>query len=134
MLITEIHVYDALEKTTTTLAVEQLADTRFRALENDMFDARLTFGMEFETTINESGAHEVLRITKASEYTTWRFCLSPRYKESEYRLLGDEVMRQGGFWQVDLGIFAIVNLPPHSPFDLPEIFRLFGLEPPELVA
>ncbi|QIX62801.1 hypothetical protein HER32_17125 [Hymenobacter sp. BT18] len=129
----EIRIYNAQEQTTTTLAVEPVADRVYRAVENDIVDDRLTYGTTFGTVLHESGAHEVVSIIEPSAYTTWRFVLSPRYKESEYRLLGDEITRQGGFWQVDFNCFATINLPPHSTPPLVELFELFDLEPPEMV-
>ncbi len=95
----EIKLYDKREKSTTTLYVEQLAENKFRMTENDIFNCRLTKGREFETRINKEGNHEIVKITKDSDFITRRFFLSPEYKESDYRVLGDELTKRGGFWR-----------------------------------
>lgn len=99
------------------MSVIQLSEHTFRLVENDIFNCRLTRGTEFETRINKEGRHELIRIIKDSEYTTRRFLLSPKYKESEYRILGDELVKRGGFWQVDFGGIVTVNIPKNFEFD-----------------
>lgn len=47
--------------------------------------------------------------------------------------MGDEIIRQGGFWQVDLGNLATINLPKESTLDLDEIFTIFNFHPTEIV-
>ncbi len=128
----EIEVYDKREKLTTTIQVQQLSDNIFRTIENEFFNCRLTLGTEFETRQNKDGKHEIVRIIKESEFTTRRFSLTSQFKESEYRLLGDEIMKQGGFWQVDLGSIATINLPKDCKLDLDEIFKAFDFKPNEI--
>ncbi|MCR6640972.1 MAG: DUF4265 domain-containing protein [Sporocytophaga sp.] len=112
-----IELYDKREKVSSNLSVIQLSEHTFRLVENDIFNCRLTRGTEFETRINKEGRHELIRIIKDSEYTTRRFLLSPKYKESEYRILGDELVKRGGFWQVDFGGIVTVNIPKNFEFD-----------------
>ena len=107
----KIELYDKRERSTATMYVEQLAENRFRMTDNDIFNCRLTLGTEFETRINADGKHEIVRITRESDFITRRFILSPAHKESEYRMLGDELMKRGGFWQVDMGSLATINIP-----------------------
>jgi hypothetical protein len=128
----EIEVYDKREKLTTTIQVEQLSDNVFRTTENELFNCRLTIGTEFETRLNEDGKHEIIKITKDSDFVTRRFFLTPQFKESEYRLLGDEIMKQGGFWQVDFGGIATINLPRDSKLNIDEIFKIFDFKPTEI--
>ncbi len=128
----EIEVYDKREKLTTTIHVEQLSDNVFRTIENELFNCRLTLGTEFETRQHKDGKHEIVRITKESEFITRRFSLTSQFKESEYRLLGDEIIKQGGFWQVDFGSIATINLPKNCKLDLDEIFNIFGFNPNEI--
>lgn len=128
----EIEVYDNREKLITTMQVEKISDNIFRTTENEIFDCRLIIGTEFETRINHDGKHEILRIMKGSEYITRRFLLTSQFKESEYRLLGDEIMKQGGFWQVDFGNIATINLPKSNKLKIDEIFKIFGFEPTEI--
>lgn len=129
----QIEIYDKRAGTTTTEYVEQLSESKFRMIENSAWDCNLTLGTEFETRINKEGKHEIKRITKKSDYLTRRFMLTSQFQEAEYRLLGDEIEKQGGFWQVDFGSIATVNLPKNSTLDLNEIFRIFDFNPAEIV-
>lgn len=128
----KIEVYDKREKTTSTLFVRQISDNKFRMTENDIINCRLTFGTEFETRINSDGKHEIVKIIKDSELVTRRFFLTSKYKESDYRLLGDEIVKHGGFWQVDFRGIATINLPKDCELDLDEIFRIFDFKPTEI--
>ena len=128
----EIEVYDKREKLTTTIQVEQLSDNVFRTTENELFNCRLTLGTEFETRLNKDGKHEIIKITKDSDFVTRRFFLTPQFKESEYRLLGDEIMKQGGFWQVDFGGIATINLPRDSKLNIDDIFKFYDFKPAEI--
>jgi hypothetical protein len=129
----EIEIYDKREKLTTTIHVEQLSDNIFRTTENELFNCNLTLGTEFETRLNKDGKHEIVRIIKESEFITRRFSLTSQFKESEYRLLGDEIMKQGGFWQVDFGSIATINLPKDCKLDLDKIFKVFDFKPTEII-
>jgi hypothetical protein len=119
----EIEVYDKREKVTTTLCVEQITKNQFRMIDNDLFNNQLTLGVEFETKINSKNKHEVVKILKKSEFITRRFSLQPNYKESDYRMLGDELTKRGGFWQVDLGSIATVNIPKSFEFDINQVIK-----------
>lgn len=122
----KIEVYDKREKSTTTLHVEKISAKVFRMTENDIFNCSLTLGTEFETRINEEGKHEIVRILKESGFNTRRFLLSPQLKTSYYELLGEEIIKQGGFWQVDFGGIATINLPKDSLWNIDDIFKEFG--------
>jgi hypothetical protein len=128
----EIEVYDKREKMSTTMYVEQVSDNVFRTTENEIFNCRLTLGTEFETRLNKDGKHEIIKITKESIFFTRRFFLTSQFKESEYRLLGDEIMKQGGFWQVDFGGIATINLPKDCKLNIDEIFKIFNFNPTEI--
>jgi hypothetical protein len=119
----EIEVYDKKEKVTTILCVEQITENQFRMIDNDLFNNQLTLGAEFETKINSENKHEVVKILKKSEFITRRFSLRPNYKESDYRMLGDELTKRGGFWQVDLGSLATVNIPKSFEFDINQVIK-----------
>lgn len=129
----EIEIYNNREKLTTSIHVEQLSDNVFRTKENELFNCSLTLGTEFETRLNKDGKHEIVRIIKESEFITRRFSLTSQFKESEYRLLGDEIMKQGGFWQVDFGSIATINLPKDCKLDLDKIFKAFDFKPTEII-
>lgn len=125
----QIEIYDKRLQLSTTIYVDKISDNIFRAVENEIFNCRLTLGTEFETRINKNGKHEIIRILKDSEYITKRFFLSSQFNQSEYRLLGDEIIKHGGYWQVDFGGIATVNLPKDCKLNLEEIFKLFEFYP-----
>jgi len=102
-------------------------------IDNDLFNCRLTLGTEFETRINEEGNHELLRITKKSNFLTRRFFLSTEYKESDYRVLGDELTKKGGFWQVDMGGIATINIPKDFEHDIDQIMKDLDLRLVEII-
>jgi hypothetical protein len=129
----EITIYDKREKSTTTLTVEKLSDNHFRMTENDLFNCNLTFGTEFETRINSDGNYEIIRITKKSEFITRRFMLTKEFAQSDYRLLADELHRLGGFWQVDMGGIATINIPKDFPFDVDKVMADFNIRLTEIV-
>ena len=129
----QIEIYDKREKMSTIIYVDKISDNIFRAVENELFNCRLTIGTEFETRINKDRKHEIIRIVKDSEYITKRFFLSSQFNQSEYRLLGDEIIKQGGHWQVDFGGIATVNLPKECKLDLDEIFKTFEFYPTHIV-
>jgi len=128
----EIRVYDKREKSTGSLYVEQLSVNKFRMTDNDIFNCRLTKGTEFETRINSEGLYEIVKILKDSDFITRRFFLSAEYKESDYRVLGDELMKRGGFWQVDFGGIATVNIPKDFEFNIDQIMKELDLNLTEI--
>lgn len=129
----EIEIYDKRLKMSTTIYVDKVSDNIFRAVENEIFNCRLTLGTEFETRINKDGKHEIIRIVRASEYITKRFFLTSQFNHSEFKLLGDEIIKQGGFWQVDFGGIATVNLPKNCNLELEDIFKTFDFYPTYIV-
>jgi hypothetical protein len=129
----KIKLYDKRERAITTMYVEQLADNKFRMVDNDLFNCKLTLGTEFETRINKDGQYEVIRITKKSNFITRRFLLSSAYKESDYRMLGDELIKRGGYWQVDMGGIATINIPKDFKFDIDQVMKELNLNLSEIV-
>ncbi|MEM6298290.1 MAG: hypothetical protein AAF740_06340, partial [Bacteroidota bacterium] len=79
--IVEIDLYNRKDKVGGIIGVEKIGENIFRAVENELFDCRLTLGVEFETKINEEGKHEIVKITKPSNYITRRFFLSSTHTE-----------------------------------------------------
>lgn len=124
----KIVVYHKKEKVTTTLYVEQLSENKFRMTDNDFCNPKLTWGTEFATEINDQNKHEITKITKESEYITRRFRLTPNHKKSDYRMLGDELTKRGGFWQVDLGSIATINIPKEFEFDIDQVIKELDLK------
>ncbi len=129
---TKITVYDRQERMTTTMYVERISDNVFRMTENDVFNFKLNRGTEFETKINENGDHEILRIIKESEFVTRRFFLSIETSQSDYLFLGQELKKIGGFWQVDFGGIATVNIPPDKADLVDRVMRDLKLNLTEL--
>jgi hypothetical protein len=129
----KIELYNKRERSTVTMYVEQLAENKFRMTDNDIWNCRLTRGTEFETRINAKGKHEIIRIAKDSNFITRRFFLNPEYKESEYRMLGYELMKRGGFWQVDFGGIATVNIPKDFEYDVIQIMKDLDLNLSEII-
>lgn len=129
----KIELYDKRLKIGSINFVEQISENEFRMLDNDFINCRLTTGTEFETRINNEGKHEIIRIVKDSDYITRRFFLSSQYKESDYRMLGDELVKRGGFWQVDFGGIAIINIPKDFEFDIDQVINDLGLDLVEIV-
>lgn len=129
----KILVYNKRERTTTTLYVEELSENKFRMTDNDLLNCHLTKGTEFETRVNNEGHHEVVKILKDSEFITRRFFLSPQYKASDYRVLGDELTKRGGFWQVDFGGIATVNIPKNFEFNIDQVMKALDLNLTEII-
>ena len=50
--VVEISIYDKREMSTSTFAAEQLSENKFRMIDNDVFNCRLTKGTEFKTRFN----------------------------------------------------------------------------------
>ena len=98
-----------------------------------IWNFRLTLGTEFETRINKDGKHEIIKITKESDFITRRFLLNSNYKESDYRILGDELIRKGGFWQVDFGGIATVNIPKDFEYDVDQVMKDLDINLTEMV-
>ena len=128
----EIEIYDKEEKVTTTFLVEKISENRFKLLENDFFNSRYNLGTEIETRVNSDGKYEFVRILKESEFITRRYMLNSQFKESEYLLLGDEIVKQGGHWEVGFGSVAVINLPKDSALDIDKIFKIFNFNPVEI--
>ena len=128
----KIKLYDKRDRSTTTMYVEKISENKFRMTDNDIFNCRLTKGTEFTTRINKEGNHEIIKITKESDFITRRFFLSPKYKESDYRMLGAELIKRGGFWQVDFGGIATVNIPKNFEYDVDQVMKELDLNLTEI--
>lgn len=129
----KIELYNKRERSTSVIYVEQLSENKFRMIDNDIWNCRLTLGTEFETRINKDGKHEIIKITKESDFVTRRFLLNSNYKESDYRMLGDELVKKGGFWQVDFGGVVTINLPKDFGYDINEVMKDLDINLTELV-
>jgi hypothetical protein len=121
-----IKLYDPIEQIAATIMVENKADGIFIMMDNHIINENLTFGTEFQAQPIADNEYKFIKITKMSEFTTKRFTLTKQFNASDYQVLGDEITKQGGFWQVDFGSLAVVNLLKNSNLDLDRIFKTFG--------
>ena len=48
-------------------------------------------------------------------------------------MLGDELMKRGGFWQVDFGGIATVNIPKDFEYDVNQIMKDLDLNLSEII-
>ncbi len=129
----EIQVYHKIQKISVNLYVEQLTENTFRMTVNDIFNCQLTRGTEFETKINKDGLHEIVQITKKSDFITRRFFLSPKYKYADYIFLGEELIKNGGFWEVCFGGIAIINIPKSFELEFNSLLKGFDINLKEIV-
>ena len=118
---------------TSTFEAEQLSENKFRMIDNDVFNCCLTKGTEFKTRINKDGKHEIIKILKDSEFITRRFFLSPQYNEYAYRVLGNELIKRGGFWQIDFGGIATINIPKNFEFNVDQVMKELDLNLTEII-
>lgn len=100
--IISITVYDKRLGMTWDMYVAPLEEHIYRAVENELF-SNITIGTEFRTRINKEGKHQIVKIIKASPYVTRCFMLGVGVPYADYQLLGDEILKHGGHWQVDMG-------------------------------
>lgn len=126
-----ITVYDKRLEISWDMYVERLEDNLYRATENELF-GNITIGTEFRTWINKEGKHQIVKIVKHSPYFTRRFMMSSGISESDYRLLGDEIVRHGGYWQTDMGSIITVSLPLNCDLDIDDLFRIHNHWPTEI--
>ena len=123
MKMVEIKHYNKKEQSTTTLRVEQLAPNQFRMVDNDIWDCRLTLGTEFETRLNPDGEHELIKITKLSNFLTRRFFLPLDIPSADLQELGALLEQSGGFWQIDFGGLLTLNLPKDFKQDIDQVVQ-----------
>ena len=127
-----LSLYDPVTKITTILRVYQIGLNTYSLIDNDIFNYKLTRGTEIKTRINIEGNHEILDIVKLSSLITKRYILNSQFKESEYRVIGDELIKHGGYWQIDFGKIATINLPSDCKINIKEIFLTFDFNPEEM--
>jgi hypothetical protein len=128
----EITVYDTRLKISSSFYALKLSDNLFKMTENDIQNPRVTYGTEFETKINIENKLEIVRITKYSTFITRRFLLNAQFNEPEFKMFGEEIIKNGGFWQTDFGGIATINLPKDSKLSIDEIFKMFNFNPTEI--
>ena len=128
-----IRIFNRKEGVTTQLEVDQIGQSEFRLRDNDIVDPRLTRGTTIMAQRLEDDAYEVISVTVPSGFVTRRFFLSPKYTESDYRVLGDELVKHGGAWQVDLGHYLTINVPLDFPHDVDRVMADIGIHLTEMI-
>ncbi len=106
-----IHIYNEELGGTESIAVKKLSKNKYIACENALLICELTRNTEFTTKLTPEGSLEIDKITKKSELITRKLFLPIELKKSELEEIGEELIKIGGFWQVDFGGIAIVNYP-----------------------
>ncbi len=135
MEIIEIKLEDKRENSITTMQVEKLNESTFKMISNDIFNCKLNFGTEFQTRINKKGNHEIIRITKKSDFERRTFMTSREYSYAEnkefYEIMGTELVKNGGMWYIDFGGIVTVNIPKNTNFNFDNFlgdFKMFLTE------
>ena len=123
MNLVEIKLHNRNLNSKSTLEVEKLSENSFRMIDNDLIDSRLTYGVEFEVIFNKDKKYEVSKILKESNFITKRYSLTSNHTESDYRMLGEELIKRGGFWQVDFGSIATVNISKDFKYDVEQVIN-----------
>lgn len=123
----KIELFNKKEKIIETIYVEQLSHHKYRMVDNALTNCKLTLGTEFKTKLNREGKHEITKIIKESNFVTRRFFLSTKFKTEDYKMLGAELQKRGGFWQVDFGGIATVNIPKDFEFNVDQVMSDLGL-------
>ena len=129
----ELEIYNTIDKITSTILVEQLDSNKYRMVDNDIVNGKLTKGTEFETKLNADGIYEMTRITKESDFITRQFRLSANHKESDYLMLAEELTKHGGYWQYDILGIVTINIPKDFKYDVDLIMKELNLELIELI-
>jgi len=123
-----LQLHDRIEGITVPLEVEQLDEQTFRLLDNHIYERHLTRGTEIRVQPMVDGTYELVSVSKSSEFVSRRFRLSSKYTESDYRVLGDELEKCGGYWQVDFNCFLTVNIPRDLPYDVDKVMATLDLQ------
>ena len=109
-------------------------DNSFRLTSNDPFNFKYTYGTVVELIKELNSENYILgKIIRESKYDTRRFKLNSSLKESDYRVIGDEIIKIGGYWELFLNSYAIVNIPNDSNFNLDEVLELFPEQLEEII-
>jgi hypothetical protein len=129
----QIELYDKRMKSTNSLLVIRIDDNKFRMNEDDVFNCRLTFGTEFETRINEEGKHEIVKITKESGLLTRKFIISLDSNKSNLKQFCRNLIKCGGYWQIDFGGILTINISPDFKFNIDDMIREFDVKLVDIV-
>ena len=93
---------------------------------NDPFDEDLSYGtiIEVEKYLTKDGHFQLKKVVRVSEYDRETYWLPTGLNEKELRIVGDKIVAEGGYWEVMMGRFGIVNLPKQSPLNVNEALKI----------
>jgi len=126
-----IEIYDKRERTTTAMVVEKLGDNIFRLVDGRSY--RVGYGEVFKARVNKDGLYEIMTVFREDTFTKRAFIVEASYSPEALQLVADEVMREGGYLELQLDYLAVVRLPKGNTFDLVDAFERNKLYVKELV-
>jgi len=110
----------------------KVSDSIYRLTSNSIYNNSLISGTVVATSFDENNDLNFEKRLQKSEFNIRRFQLSSKYNQSDYMMLGEEITKHGGHWEVVIGSLAFINLPKNSSFNLDEILRIFEFEGNEI--
>lgn len=116
----EIYIYNPNDASTANFEVLKVSDYTYQLMSNDPFQEALCYGtlIEVEKNLTKEGDFQLKRIVKASDYTLEVYPLPNDLNETELRIVGDMIVTNGGYWEVNFGGLGYVSLPKHSTLDV----------------
>lgn len=117
-----------------TVFGEQVSESAYRLLENPVFNCRITYGTTVKVEADKDGELVVIKILRASDYTTRRFLLPSSLSNTNFAdKIGNRIIEAGGTWEVVMGGLAFVHFPKTSTFNLNKLFEEIGCHLTELI-
>lgn len=115
-----IRMYYPEESSTGKYDVIKVDTHNFKLVSNDPFVEKLSFGtiIEVEPEMHEREVYKFKRIVSESEYKSESLFLPSELNETELRIVGNLIVKEGGYWEVVFGGIGIVNLPLDSKLDV----------------
>ena len=111
-------MYIPEEKSTGTYAVIKESENIFKLVYNDPFYEELRHGTIIEAVKGEDDIYEFIKVKTESEYTLQVIGIPMNLSEQELRIVGDMIVKEGGFWEVIFGGMGYVNLPKGSSLNV----------------
>ena len=108
-----IRMYHPEEASTGNYDVIQISAYEYQMVNNDPFYPDLSYGTVFEVKKEpyEAGILEFNRISKASDFSLEVYGLPQVLNEKELSLIGDLIVKAGGFWEVIFGGMGYLGQP-----------------------
>jgi hypothetical protein len=122
----QIPLFNKRLGSTGSLKVKVIEENFFEIIYNDPFDYRYESGTHIRTKINEDGFHEVTEFIK-SENKTHRFLASIEQNLRDLTVFIEELYKNGGKFQIDMGGIISVTVPHDFPYDLDKVIRDYAV-------